>query len=72
MFESYNLIRLHLFLLYQISFNVLYIKSNYEFTSNTVGGKSFTRNKFHFFRSLLTVTMLRFYIQQRPLCQLLG
>lgn len=38
MFKPSNLITLHLFLLHQISFNVLYIKSNYEFTSNT-GGK---------------------------------
>lgn len=40
MFKSSNLISLHLVLLHQISFNVLYIKSNYEFTSNTVGEKN--------------------------------
>lgn len=36
MLKSSNLISLHLVLLHPISFNVLYIKSNYEFTSSTV------------------------------------
>lgn len=39
MLKSSNLISLHLVLLHPISFNVLYIKSNYEFTSNIVGNK---------------------------------
>lgn len=39
MFKCSNLISLHLFLLDQISFNVLYMKSNYKFTSNTVEQK---------------------------------
>lgn len=40
MFKCSNLISLHLFLLHQIYFNVLYIKSNYKFTSNTVEEKN--------------------------------
>lgn len=39
MFNCSNLISLHLFLLNQISFNVLYMKKKYQFTSNTVEQK---------------------------------
>lgn len=39
MLKSYHLISLHLFLQYEITFNVLYIKSNDEFASNTTKEK---------------------------------
>lgn len=46
MLKSYNLISLHLFLQYQITFNVfLYIKSNDEFASNTTEEKISNQKK---------------------------
>lgn len=39
MLKSYHLITLHLFLKYQITVNVLYIKSNDELASNTTKEK---------------------------------
>ena len=48
MFKSSNLISLHLVLLHEISFNVLYIKSNYEFTSNTVREEIFYQKQILF------------------------
>lgn len=72
MLKSYNLISLHLFLQYQITFNVLYIKSNDEFASNTTEEKSLTRRKTLLVYNLLTVTTLpMFIISDTSLNQLL-
>lgn len=72
MLKSYNLISLHLFLQYQITFNVLYIKSNDEFASNKTEDKSLTRRKTLLVYNLLTVTTLpMFIISDTSLNQLL-